>query len=66
MHCSSCHDGKDAFLPYTDLGYSAERAAFLMSAEVVDLVKRYETFHMPNLLQPQESEEPADARGTNR
>lgn len=54
VRCSSCHEGKDAFLPYTDLGYSAERAAFLVSTEVVDLVRRYETFHMPNLLQPQE------------
>ncbi len=56
VRCTDCHDGKDVFLPYIRLGYSAERAAFLVSAEVVDLVRRYETFHMPNLLQPQEPE----------
>lgn len=54
VRCSSCHVSENVFLPYTDLGYSSERAAFLVSAEVVDLVRRYETFHMPNLLQPQE------------
>lgn len=57
VRCSGCHVSEDVFLPYTDLGYSSERAAFLVSAEVVDLVRRYETFHMPNLLQPQESED---------
>jgi len=56
VRCSGCHVSENVFLPYTDLGYSSERAAFLISAEVVDLVRRYETFHMPNLLQPQETE----------
>lgn len=53
VRCSSCHDAQKPFLPYTALGYSQERADFLVSTEVVDLVKRYETFHMPNLLNPQ-------------
>jgi hypothetical protein len=57
VRCSNCHVKENVFLPYTDLGYSPERAAFLVSAEVVDLVQRYETFHMPNLLQPQEPED---------
>ena len=56
VRCSNCHVSKDVFLPYQELGYSAQRAAFLVSAEVVDLVRRYETFHLPNLLQPQEPE----------
>jgi hypothetical protein len=56
VQCSSCHTTKAAFLPYTALGYSPERAAFLVSAEVVDLVQRYETFHMPKLLDPPEQE----------
>lgn len=56
VRCSGCHVSENVFLPYTDLGYSSERAAFLISAEVVDLVRRYETFHMPNLLQPQETD----------
>lgn len=54
VRCSGCHVREGVFLPYTKLGYSAERAAFLVSAEVVDLVRRYETFHMPDLLQPRE------------
>jgi len=53
VHCSDCHDSKNTFLPYTALGYSSERAEFLVSTEVADLIRRYETFHMPNLLQPQ-------------
>ncbi len=52
VRCSTCHDTQSTFLPYTALGYSADRAAFLVSAEVVDLVQRYETFHMPKLLNP--------------
>ncbi|MCU0914524.1 MAG: hypothetical protein MUC88_08185 [Planctomycetes bacterium] len=52
VRCSECHTPQQAFLPYPLLGYTSERAAFLMSAEVVDLVRRYETFHLPNLLNP--------------
>ncbi len=48
--CGDCHNSEQAFLPYTALGYSSERSAFLVSSEVVDLVARYETFYMPNLL----------------
>ena len=50
VRCGDCHNSEKAFLPYTDLGYSAERSAFLISAEVADLVARYETFYIPNLL----------------
>ena len=55
--CSECHNTESTFLPYLKLGYSQDRAAFLVSAEVVDLVQRYETFHMPKLLNPQDQEE---------
>ncbi len=61
VRCSSCHDAKSEFFPYTALGYSSERAAFLVSAEVVDLVRRYETFHIPHLLNPQEQQEQSTA-----
>jgi hypothetical protein len=54
VRCSDCHSQQKAFLPYTELGYTKERAAFLMSAEVAELVARYETFHMPGLLKPAE------------
>jgi hypothetical protein len=54
VRCSDCHKSEKAFLPYTDLGYSSERSAFLVSSEVVDLVGRYETFYMPNLLKADE------------
>lgn len=54
VRCSDCHNTEKAFIPYTDLGYSSERAAFLVSAEVVDLVARYETFYIPNLLKADE------------
>ena len=54
VRCSNCHSMQKAFLPYVSLGYTKERAVFLMSAEVADLVARYETFHMPSLLKPAE------------
>nr|MBC8372288.1 hypothetical protein [Planctomycetota bacterium] len=50
VRCADCHNSEKAFLPYTALGYSSERSEFLVSAEVVDLVARYETFYIPNLL----------------
>jgi hypothetical protein len=56
VQCSVCHDANSTFFPYTALGYSQERADFLVSAEVVDLIKRYETFLMPKLLKPQQPE----------
>jgi len=54
VRCGDCHNSEKAFLPYTDLGYSAERSAFLISSEVADLVARYETFYIPNLLRTDE------------
>ncbi len=57
VRCYDCHNTQDAFLPYTDLGYSDDRAAFLVSAEVADLVERYETFYLPNLLNTHEPSE---------
>ncbi|OHB75528.1 MAG: hypothetical protein A2Z25_07450 [Planctomycetes bacterium RBG_16_55_9] len=65
VRCTDCHNSEDTFLPYTALGYSSERADFLVSAEVVDLIRRYETFHIPNLLRPQGQEvQRADERET--
>ena len=58
VRCVDCHNTKKAFLPYTELGYSTERTEFLISDEVADLVVRYETFHLPNLLKTQGSTEP--------
>ncbi len=54
VRCGDCHNSERAFLPYTDLGYSAERSSFLISSEVADLVARYETFYIPNLLRTDE------------
>ena len=54
VRCGDCHKSEEAFLPYTALGYSSERSAFLVSSEVVDLVSCYETFYMPNLLKADE------------
>jgi hypothetical protein len=56
VRCSECHNQQQEFLPYVALGYAPERAAFLRSAEVVDLVRRYETFHLPTLLNPPDPE----------
>ncbi|MCF7975892.1 MAG: hypothetical protein K9N55_18895 [Phycisphaerae bacterium] len=53
VRCYDCHNTQEAFLPYTNLGYSEDRASFLVSAEVADLVARYETFYLPNLLNTQ-------------
>lgn len=57
IRCSDCHNAKNQFLPFTDLGYSDERSSFLVSTEVVDMVKRYETFLIPNILKPKQQEQ---------
>lgn len=57
--CSDCHKSEKAFIDYTALGYSQERAAFLMSAETADLALHYETFYMPDLLKTEGRETPA-------
>ena len=54
VRCGDCHNSEKAFLPYTALGYSSQRSEFLVSTEVVDLVARYETFYIPNLLRADE------------
>jgi hypothetical protein len=50
VHCINCHNSEKAFLPYTTLGYTAERATFLMSEEMADFAKHYETFYVPKPL----------------
>jgi hypothetical protein len=54
VRCSDCHSANKALLPYAALGFPPERTTFLMSAEVADLVARYEVFHMPTLLKADE------------
>lgn len=54
VRCTRCHTSQKPFLPYKKLGYSDERTAFLNNPEVVDLVQRYETFLIPNLLTPKQ------------
>lgn len=50
VHCIDCHTSEKAFLPYTELGYTAERAAFLVSEKVAGFAKHYETFYVPKPL----------------
>lgn len=51
VRCTDCHDPNKTFLPYTALGYSAERATFLIGSEVADIAMRHDaTFYMPKLL----------------
>lgn len=54
LRCRECHNPDEPYLPLADLGYVSERADFLVSVEVVDLVRRYEEFYLPNLLNPSE------------
>jgi len=50
IHCINCHNPEKASLPYTSLGYAAERAAFLVGEEIADFAKYYETFYVPKPL----------------
>lgn len=50
VHCVDCHNSEKAFLPYTALGYTAQRAAFLVSPEVAGFAGYYETFNVPKPL----------------
>ena len=50
VRCVDCHNAQATFLPYRALGYSSNRATFLVSTELADLVARYEPFYLPSLL----------------
>lgn len=52
VKCAQCHKSDTPLLPYRALGYLPDRQDYLVNAEVVDLVERYETFFMPSLLEP--------------
>lgn len=59
--CSDCHTQKDAFLPYVALGYTQERAKFLVSAEVADLVTGEDDFYIPQILETKPPEDTSAA-----
>ena len=63
VRCYDCHNAQAPFLPYRALGYSSDRAAFLVSAEVADLVARYEPFYLPSLLKTNEPSAPRAEKG---
>jgi hypothetical protein len=63
LQCSRCHTAERPFLPFEELGYSRDRADFLVDPEVVDLVQRYETFILPSLLQPAAAAAAAEPTG---
>jgi hypothetical protein len=63
VRCTDCHNAQAPFLPYRALGYSSDRAAFLVSAEVADLVARYEPFYLPTLLKTNGPGSPRTEKG---
>lgn len=49
--CDGCHTAeKTPYLPFTSLGYPNRRLSELTSNEVVGMIKKYQTFYIPNIL----------------
>ncbi len=50
LSCTKCHNSKNNFFPYVELGYSEQRKSFLVTSEVVDLINNLEKFFIPSLM----------------
>ena len=50
--CSDCHNNKDPYLPYAELGYPPRRVEELTNSEVVGMIDKYKEFFQPNFVSP--------------
>lgn len=50
--CKGCHNEKEQYIPFAELGYPPTRAQELTNTAVVGMVLKYNDFYIPNLLSP--------------
>ena len=50
--CKQCHQEKDYYIPFAELGYPPTRTRELTNVAAVGMIQKYNNFYLPNLLKP--------------
>lgn len=56
IDCDQCHNDKDQYIPFGELGYPPRRTDELTNTAVVGMISKYSEFWIPSLLSPGISE----------
>ncbi len=50
IECNSCHQEKNSYIPFAELGYPPRRTGELTNTSVVGMIDKYKEFYIPNFL----------------
>ena len=56
IECNQCHQEKDPYVPFAELGYPPRRVDELTNTAVVGMIDKYKEFYIPNFLTPEAEE----------
>ena len=54
--CQECHNRTSPFIPFRDIGYTQKKISYLVSEEVVGMIKKYKDFYMRSVVHPPQKE----------
>ena len=52
LQCDGCHQAKDPYIPFAELGYPPRRVDELTNTAVVGMILKYKEFYIPSFLSP--------------
>jgi len=52
IECNQCHQEKNPYVPFAELGYPPRRVDELTNTSVVGMIDKYKEFYIPNFLTP--------------
>ena len=52
IECDQCHQEKNSYIPFAELGYPPRRVDELINTSVVGMIDKYKEFYIPNFLTP--------------
>ncbi len=52
IECDQCHQEKNPYIPFAELGYPPRRVDELINTSVVGMIDKYKEFYIPNFLTP--------------
>lgn len=52
LQCDGCHQSKEPYIPFAELGYPPRRVNELTNTAVVGMIKKYKEFYIPSFLSP--------------
>lgn len=56
IECNQCHQGKNPYIPFAELGYPPRRVEELTNTSVVGMIDKYKEFYIPNFLISEDGE----------